>query len=123
MNCENASGDQILSIISGEDKTFMLRIIDAASQIPFDLTNASAIDLRLKKADNTVLVVSLGAGVTVESALGGKIQVVLPKTSTALLNVRDRQDFEVEITIGTGNSAVLTVVQFLKVLSVKARVV
>lgn len=112
-----------ITVIAGEDRMMILRIVDKLTQEPFDLTAASAINARFKNADQTVLIKNLTAGVAIVSAPAGKISVSLSATETALLNVRENQSFEVEFVIGTGAVAKLTVVQFIEALTVRGRVV
>ncbi|QMV49904.1 MAG: hypothetical protein [Mu-like cryoconite phage AB09] len=120
MSCEN---EGFITVIQGEDRDIFLRVVDKASEQPFDLTNASAINARFKNADGTVLIKSLTDTVLVVSGPAGKIKVGLSLVDTALLKAKENQDFEIEITVGTGASARKTVVQFLKAMTVKSRVV
>jgi hypothetical protein len=116
--------ENIVTVIKGEDRDILLRIVDKATDQPFDLTNASAINARFKNEDGTILVKALAAGsVSVVSAPSGKVQVSLAAAETALMKAREAQDFEIEIVIGSGSTSKLTVVQFLQALTVKSRVV
>lgn len=121
MECNEQS--QVVTIVQGEDRDLFLRIVDKATDLPFDLTNASQISARFKNLDESVLVKNLTSGVSVVSPLGGKIAVSILSAESVLLKPREAQDFEVEITVGTGTSARLTVVQFLQALTIRSRVV
>lgn len=121
MDCNE--GSQVVTIIQGEDRDLFLRIVDKATNQPFDLTNASAVNARFKNADGTVLTKILGGGVSIVSALSGKITVSVYSPESILLKAREAQDFEIEIVLGLGGTARLTVVQFLAALTVRARVV
>ena len=119
MNCEQSG---LLNLVQGEDRNFNLRLVTRESELPLDLTTASAINARFLKQDGTVLVKVLGQGTTVASATGGKVNVVLTAADTAALKKGEGQDFEVEIVLGTG-PGLLTVVQFLRALNVYPRAV
>lgn len=121
MDCN--TDPQIVTIIQGEDRDLFLRIVDKKTQQPFDLTAASAINARFKNADDSVLVKSISTGVTIISAAAGKIAVTILKTESILLKPREAQNFEIEVVIGIGASAKLSVVQFIEALTVKSRVV
>lgn len=110
---------QTISVITGEDRSMILRIVDKLTQEPLDITGATAINARFKNADQSVLTKTLTAGVTIVNGPAGKVKVDLAVEETTLLNVRDDQDFEVEFVIAGKK----TVVQFLKSISVKSRVV
>ena len=120
MNCDDSGTS---TVIQGEDRDLILRIVDKLTQIPFDLTQATAINARFAKADGTRLIKTVGNGVTIISAPAGKIDVFLSAAETALLVAREEQSFEVEIVVGTGLSSRITVVQFLKALTVRGRAV
>lgn len=110
---------QAITVITGEDRSMILRVVDKLTQEPLDVTAATAINARFKNANQTILTKTLSLGVTIVSGPAGKIKVDLSVAETALLNVRDDQDFEVEFVI----AGKTTVVQFLKAISVKSRVV
>lgn len=121
MDCNDQN--ETATIVQGEDKTLYLRVVDKLTQDPLDLTNASQITARFKNADASVLSVNLSSGVAIVAATSGKISVSLTLAQTALLLARENQSFEIEITMGTGSVAKLSVVQFIHALSVRSRVV
>lgn len=102
----------------GEDKNIVVHLIDRDTDEPVDLTGASGVKARFRKADGTVLEKTLASGVSILSIAGAKVQVALTDAETALLMVGDKQDFEVEPTVGTNT----TIVKFERALTVKAKI-
>lgn len=112
---------QELIIIQGSDQPTKIQILEDNNGVetPFDLTGVSEIVACFKKTDGTILQKTLtGAGIIVDSAEGGLFSIDWDETETEGLRVGERQDFEVEITKATKTS----IVQFEKVLTVKARI-
>lgn len=109
-----------VNVIKGSDRTFNIRIINKSSGDPKSLSGISGSNLKLSipKDDGSVLELTEGSGLTVLSALGGKIQVSLTDAQTALLKAKDCQSMELTIIEGS----VTSIVQFLKALNVKAGV-
>jgi hypothetical protein len=82
---------------------------------PLDLTGATAITVNLPKADGTTLQLTLTSGVSITTALLGKIAVAISAVNSALLNVGENQTFDVTFTLA--NAQVVTVA-FVGALSV-----
>lgn len=114
MSCET---QKPVKVVQGEDKIIDLKIRDENGD-PYDLTGYSAIEAKFKNTDGTLLTLAVGTGVTVVSAILGRIQLSLTDLQTAELKAGDFMDFEVKITIGTSTQ----IVQFLRMLSVKKQV-
>jgi hypothetical protein len=114
---------QTLTIVRGEEKEFYIRLKTESD----DFYNLSSIDpasgdnisVIFLKADNTTLTKGLINGVSIVSAEGGKIKVILQETETALLKVGDSQDIEVEILENGGTSK--RIIQIKGVLNVVKR--
>lgn len=110
----------LIELIKGEDKEFVVRIVRSDTEEPFDLTGVAEIKARFKKADGTALEkLYTATEVVIVSALGGKIKVILSDADTVLLEEREQQDVEIEIF----RAGITTIVQLLKVLSVRSRIV
>lgn len=111
-----------ISVIRGSDREIDIRISAAGpcgAGDPFDLSSASAIKALFRKSDETVLTVSIvSGGVSVVSAVAGKIKIILSDTDTSSLLVGDAQSFEVEILVGANTY----IVQFKNKLNVVDRV-
>lgn len=101
-----------IQIVQGEDKNLVIRIVDKDTQEPYDLTGAT-IEARLPGVSG-VLSKDLSSGISVVSALGGKIQIALSEVDTAALKADSLQDFEIEVT----KAGQTSIVQFLKALTV-----
>lgn len=111
MTCEV---QQPIKIVQGEDKLIDIKIRDEKND-PFDLTGYTTIAAKFKKADNSLLSLAIGSGVTVLSAPLGRIQVLISDTQSATLKLGEFLDFEVQITIGTTTR----IVQFLRMVHVR----
>jgi hypothetical protein len=106
-------------VIQGEDKSLVVHLVDAETEEPVDLTSATEIKARFRKADGTVLQKLLStAGVAVVSIAGAKIEITLTEADTALLLLGSKQDFEVESQVGTTT----TIVKFPRSLTVEAKI-
>jgi hypothetical protein len=106
-----------INIIKGTDRQFNIRVVNKSSGDPVDLTGLSGsnISLKLPNEDETQLSLTVGSGLTVVSATGGKIQVNVTDTQSALLKAKDGQSMELTIINGSNTSKV----QFLNMLNVK----
>lgn len=76
-----------LKIVQGEDRTLNLHLTEEDSGADYNLTSVTEITVKFKKTDLSVLTKTYSAsgGVTVVSAVAGKIEVVLSDSETALL--------------------------------------
>lgn len=72
-----------INIVKGQDKTFTIYIRDKYGN-PVDLTNATGITFRMGNQDGSTFSDTLSGGVSILTALIGKIQVVISDTNTAL---------------------------------------
>ena len=88
-------------IIRGADAVLTL-VIRTSDGDALDLTDATAITVRLKKEDASELLKTLAAGaVEVESAHAGRIAVTLSETDTAGLYVQANAPIEVVVDFGS----------------------
>lgn len=114
-NCETTSSP--LTIFQGADATFDV-ILALPDRTPFDLTTVTPLKAFFKNADDTVLEVGLGTGVTISSpATSGKINITLTEAQTELLKAGRNQSIELEITDGSD----VRIVQLIGVMEVKKR--
>lgn len=98
MSCENP----VALIFKGEDYALNL-VIKTQSGKLYDLTGSTEINARFKKEGTSDLLekkLSL-SGVTIVSAIGGEIQVNLTDTDTGSMLIKDLQDFDVVIDVGS----------------------
>ena len=86
-------------IIRGQTKTINAFISLESTEEPVDLTNQTSIKAFYQKDDNTLLEKNTSNGITVVSALGGKIQIALTAADTGSLEVDERLDWELEVTL------------------------
>lgn len=114
MTCEV---QQPIRVVQGEDKTIDLKIRDSDND-PFDLTGYTTIVAKFKNTDGSLLSLAVGTGVTVLSAVLGRLQLNLSDAQTALLKAGEFLDFELQITIGTSTR----IVQFLRSIHVKKQI-
>jgi hypothetical protein len=95
-------------------------LISAKTQLPLDLTTATEIKGIFTKEDGSALTVTkTGLAISVTSAIGGTISIVLTAAQTALLKASEKQNFEIEVTRG-GKA---DIVQIASVLNVRLRLV
>lgn len=120
MTCVSSCDEStVINVIRGSDREITIRIETKKSQEPFDLTGVSEIEACFLKEDDTILSKKMTTGgVSVVSALAGKIKVILTETDTATLKVGESRSFEVLVTIGS----VTSIVQFIEQLNVIKRV-
>lgn len=78
-----------LKIVQGEDRVLNLHLTEEDSGADYNLTGATEITVKFKNADLSVLTRTYTAsgGVTIVSAVAGKIEIALTDTQTALLYV------------------------------------
>lgn len=111
-------------VIQGEDKTLTIKLRDSDGD-PIDLTPyvgglPDDIVFCIKRADETSLELKLSTtGVTVLSAVLGRIQVVISDTETALLEIGPL-GFELELIKSGGTDK--NIIQFKEALEVVERV-
>lgn len=76
-------------IVKGEDRIINLHLTEEDSGADYNLTSATEITVKFKKADLSVLTKTYTAsgGVSIVSAVAGKIEVSLTDSETALLYV------------------------------------
>lgn len=110
---------QVLHVIRGSDREFVVRIVVQETGEPFDLTGASEIRALFRKDDDSVLTKAMTDGsIVILSACTGKMKITLNETDTASLKVGETQSFEVEIQIGS----ITSIVQFIEVFTVIDRI-
>jgi len=105
MSCD--VNDEKVKITQGADAEFTVFITVEETKEPLDLTGILAAEARFRKSDDTALVKTLGSGVTVVSAVGGKIKVTLAPADTALLKPGLGEDFVLKITDSASKIATL----------------
>ena len=93
------SNTNTIEINQGEDKTISLRVRDSVND-PVDLTTLTAAIATFTGTSGNVTV-SLGSGITVVSAVLGKLSIVLTEVETAALKVGNNQDFCLDLIFGT----------------------
>lgn len=87
-------------IIRGADASLTI-VVRKDNGDPLDLTGATEIEVRLKKADKTALAKTMsGSAVSVISAHNGRISVELNETETAGLMVMHNAPVEVVVDFG-----------------------
>lgn len=87
-------------IVRGADATVTL-VIRTADGDALDLTDASQVTVRLRKADKTAMLKTMTSGaVTIVSAHHGRIQVSLSETDTEALFVMQNAPIEVIVDFG-----------------------
>jgi hypothetical protein len=95
---------KVHQVDQGEDAVLDEYLIDGETGDPVDLAAVAAIKARFRKADGTVLELTLAGGaIAVLSVPGAKVRVTIGDASTALLLAGDRQDFEIEATLASGD--------------------
>ena len=103
-NCNQKCDENGKPIIyKGEDGTVSVRLVSKGSKDPFDVSVCSEIEAILPKEDGTFLVKKLSTnGVSILSAAGGHILVILDAADTTLLAASlngGYTDMEVDLTI------------------------
>lgn len=72
---------KIVEIVKGEDRTLNITLMDEDAETFYDLAGYTALAVKLLKSDGTYLSLTP----TVVSEPGGKLQVVISDTNTAML--------------------------------------
>lgn len=93
---------KVFTIFTGDTKTMSLKVIYAESGNPLDLTDCTAIDVALPKADGTFAHLTLAGGdvVITTPVLLGNLTALVQSAVSALLNVGEFQNVDVTFTIG-----------------------
>lgn len=86
-------------IIPGGRGELIVRLVNAKTGDPYDLTGCTALTTCFLKDDGTELSLSLGSGITIVNALFGKIQIVLTAAQTMLLRPLTSGNLELAVTI------------------------
>lgn len=99
MNCEICEKKKPV-VIKGEAKGLEFRLFNEYGD-PFDLTNATEIEVLLKQQDSeSPLIKKLSTqGVTINSATGGRFMANLTSDDTALLEESDAAFVEIHVTM------------------------
>jgi len=95
-----------VNIIQGGKKVFIVRIKSKLTRDPFDLTGAIAITTCFLNTDNTELELSLSSGLSILSAVLGKIQVTITAGQAAALADTQGQPATLEFAIDLGSGPV-----------------
>jgi hypothetical protein len=115
MSCNT---DNIAEIIQGADDTIISKIVDADND-PYDLTGFTEIKACFVKSDGSILTLTeTGGDISCPNPASGMITIAVNDVNSALLKTVEKGNFEVLITGATG---LITIVQFLKKLTVLAR--
>lgn len=117
MSCLN----QTFTIVRGEDKEIIVRLIDKETHDPITLdVTVTEIVAKFQGDGQTITkTLTLSGGITVVTAATGKFKIVLTDTDTLLLAVGKNKSFEVVVT----KSGIVSIVQFLSILEVNDSVV
>ena len=103
-------------IIRGQTKTLYALLKYKDSKEPLDLSTASEINAYFDKDDGSILDLTKTTGeITIVSAAGGKIKIVISSANTLLMKEDERQDWEVKVTLA---GPIVHKVQFLESLDV-----
>lgn len=90
----------MIEIYQGEDKTFTVALTKGG--LPYDLTDLTAATIEYKKADNTTLQKTLGAGVTVNSPrTDGVLTMTLDKITETDLLMPGQANFRLTLDFGS----------------------
>lgn len=94
----------MVTIIQGGKKSFVVRVLSQATGDPYSLTGVTEITACFMKADGTELMKTFTAsgGITVVTALLGKLAIALTAAETALLAPVDSAVLELAIDLGSG---------------------
>jgi hypothetical protein len=112
-----------VNIIQDSDRSFIVRLVVKSSQEPLDLTGLTGEALRVKMdGEDETLVLDLDNGVSIISAIGGKIRVTLNEAQTLGLKPRDGQTMEIVIRRGAGPDFDTSVIQIPNAYNVAPRV-
>jgi hypothetical protein len=86
MSCLDPQSPKTPTIIIGEDKTLTVRLTDASTKLPFDISAASEIIAIFSKNDATTLEKKLSTGgISILSGPGGALQILLSAADTSSL--------------------------------------
>lgn len=108
----------MVSIIRGTDKSFSIRLRNASTKEPFDLTGLTGTNLTLlMPGENSDLVLSLtansnGSALTIPEPKTGRIVASISDIDTALLKLGESQNLEVTVKGGAGPDFDIKKVQF-----------
>ena len=107
-------------VVQGESRTVPVTLLLSNKDFKtFDITGATEIVARFPGQNSNFIDVTLtGAGITIVNAVGGSIDITLTTTTTEALNVGERQNFEVVITLPTQ----VRIAQIIGRLNVRARI-
>jgi hypothetical protein len=104
-----------MTIVRGEDKTIVVRLVDADTRDPFVLdANVTAISANFQGDGGAGVEKDLDDGVTILDIDTGKLKIELDPDDTNALALGVNKSFELEIT----KSGVVSVVQFIGILAV-----
>ena len=85
-------------IIQGGAVSIVVRLINRQTNDPFDLTGLTALTCCFQNSDGTELMLSLTSGLSVLTAVLGKIQLSLSAAQTTLLNEVEQATLELTLT-------------------------
>lgn len=89
---------QAFNIIQGGKATLVVRLLNDQTQDPYDLTGVTALTTCFQNDDGSELMLTLSSGISILSAVLGKIQIVLTSAQTALLRTVQLHTLELSIT-------------------------
>jgi hypothetical protein len=108
-----------IKIVKGEDKTITIQLISEEDKSYYDLSDATGIAVAFKQQSGSALSKELDAGVSIVSALAGKISVTLTDTETALL--KEGELLPIYVTLDVGSTKTIVVSGLEKALTVVAK--
>lgn len=116
MNEYDSSCDEkrfVPTIVLGEDKPIVVRLVDAVTKNPVDLTSATEITAELLKDDGTGLTLTKTAGqIVLNSGPGGNFTITISAAQTALLAPSPATGYS-SIQVSYTIAGKLTIVQLL----------
>lgn len=98
-NCSSGPIEDV--IVQGSARLLTIRLASAVGGIPFDLTDADAIEFRMRNTDGSILSLDLDDNVQVVNAGGGQIAVTLSAVQTAALAPAIPAPATIKVTIDT----------------------
>lgn len=109
-----------IKVVQGSNREFSVRVVEQPAGTPMDLTGVAVTDIvaEFVKSDGTCLSLTGATSIVIESALGGKIKIVMTTANTAALKLGVSQAFQLKIT----KAAKLNIVRLEKALDVLAQV-
>lgn len=109
-----------ITIIKGEDRSFIVRITEECTGDNYDLTGLTAAKAVFKSEVGANVEITMLASeiAVVTPATSGKLDLLISDAKTSLLKVGKDQTFEIELVTNSDTR----IVQFKKAITVEARI-